>query len=188
MQFFLFALITILGVASYGIGVWQMLKGKYIPSTFSRVIWVLLAINSFAGVFLSGGSQSSILLGAILLVGNIAVCIVSFWRGVKTIGTLEYICIALLLFSGLVWILFDAPLINLLISLIAHFIGALPTYKKVWRDPQSESVAFWSLFFLASVLSIFARDSDSLKAIILPIYYTLFDGSIFVLSVRKRLK
>jgi hypothetical protein len=186
VQTFLFIAIAILGLSSYGIGAWQMLKGSYTPSTFSRVVWVLLAINSFAGVYLGGGSKSSILLGGVLLVGNVLICVISFWKGVRTISKLEYFCIVLLIVSGLVWIFFRAPVVNLIISLVAHFIGAAPTYKKVWEDPESESIAFWSLFFLASVLSIFARDDNSLKAIILPIYYAFFDGSIFILALRGR--
>jgi hypothetical protein len=185
MQLFLFIVIAVLGTASYVVGVWQMLRNKYSPSTFSRIVWVLLAVNSFAGVIVSGSSQASILLGGILLAGNIAVCIVSFWKGTRTIGSLEYICILLLGTSGIVWIFFRAPLINLGISLFAHFIGATPTYKKVWFNPASESTAFWSLFFLASLLSIFASPESSIKDIILPIYYTFFDGSLFALSLRR---
>ncbi|MEK7586518.1 MAG: hypothetical protein AAB453_01460, partial [Patescibacteria group bacterium] len=119
MQIFLFSTICLLGTASYVIGVWQMLKNKYSPSTFSRVVWVLLAINSFAGVILSQSSRASVLLGGLLLLGNVAVCIVSFWKGVRTIGKLEYICLDLLEASGLIWIFFRAPLVNLGISFIA---------------------------------------------------------------------
>ncbi len=186
MQIFLFSTICLLGTASYVIGVWQMLKNKYSPSTFSRVVWVLLAINSFAGVILSQSSRASVLLGGLLLLGNVAVCIVSFWKGVRTIGKLEYICLALLAASGLIWIFFSAPLVNLGISFIAHFVGAVPTYKKVWSDPKSESTAFWSLFFFASLLSIFASPGSSIRDVLLPVYYTFFDGSLFVLSLRRR--
>jgi hypothetical protein len=120
-----------------------------------------------------------------MLIGNIAICIASFWKGTRTIGRLEYYCLALLGVSVLVWIFFKAPLVNLSVSLFAHFIGAVPTYKKVWQNPKSESVAFWSLFFAASVLSIFASPSLALGTILLPVYFALFDGSIFVLAMRK---
>ncbi len=137
-----------------------MLKNKYSPSVFSRVVWVLLSINSFAGVILSKSSQSSILLGGIFLLGNIAICIVSFWKGSKGIGGLEYVCLLLLIVSGIIWIFFNAPFINLIISLIAHFIGGLPTYKKVLKNPTSESFGFWSLFFSARC---FPDDGQSLN-------------------------
>lgn len=178
-------MIAILGLSSYIVGLLQMLKNEYSPSTFSRVVWVLLAINSFAGVLMSGGGKSSVLLGAVMLIGNITICIASFWKGTKSIGKLEYFCIALLVVSVLIWIFFNAPLVNLAVSLIAHFIGAAPTYKKVWQNPRSESIGFWSLFFLASVLSIFVSPSYSLSAVLLPVYFTFFDGSIFVLALRQ---
>ena len=162
-----------------------MLKNNYAPSVFTRIVWLLLSINSFFGVLLSKSSQTSILLSAIIIIGSLAVCIVSLWKGNKTIGKLEYFCIFLLLISLLIWIFFKAPLVNLTISLFAHFVGGLPTYKKVWLNPKDESTAFWSLFFLSSLLSIFATDFTTAKAVIVPIYFTLFDGSLFFLTLRK---
>jgi hypothetical protein len=188
MQNILYALIVLFGTVSYAVGIWKMLYNKYTPSVFSRVVWLLLAINSFAGVVMSHGSKASILLAAILLAGNAAMCVTSFWKGTRSFGSLEYICLMLLTLSGVAWVLLDAPLINLSISLFAHLIGAMPTYRSVWEKPESESSAYWSLFFIASVLSIFASEWQTLSAIVFPIYYTLFDGSLFVLSLRGRLK
>jgi hypothetical protein len=136
-------------------------------------------------VVLSQSSQASILLGGILLAGNAAVCLVSFWKGTRTFGKLEIVCTCLLLLSGILWISISAPLLNLCIGLIAHFIGALPTYKKVWIRPEGESAPFWSLFFFASVLSVVASLGSPLENVILPIYYSFFDGSMFFLSLRK---
>ncbi len=86
----------------------------------------------------------------------------------------------------LVWWLFNAPLVSLVISLLAHFIGALPTYKRVLLNPESESTLFWFFFFAANVVGIFASMGSSFSAIVFPVYFTLFDGSLFVLSMRKR--
>lgn len=181
----LYAIILLLGFASYSVGIKQMLMGKYSPSVFSRVIWLLLAINSFAGVVISKSTNASILLAGIFLVGNAAICLASFWKGSKEFGKLEIFCLALLLVSCFVWILFDSPLINLGISLLAHFVGALPTYKRVWLHPKSESTLFWFYFFGASALSIFASSDSTVKTVIFPLYFTLFDGSLFLLSLRK---
>ena len=185
MDIFIYILITAFGVASYVVGISQMLKNKYLPSTFSRVIWVLLSINSFAGVILSNGSISSVLLGAIFLLGNIAICIVSFWKGIREIGRLEYICLLFLLISGIIWIFFNAPLLNLMISLVAHFIGGAPTYKKVWINPKSESFGFWSLFFVASLLSVLVADRTSITTILFPIYFVFFDGAMTLFTLRR---
>lgn len=188
MQNFLYFAILSLGIASYAVGVHQMLHGKYAPSVFSRIVWLLLAINSFAGVVASDGSTASALLAGILLAGNATMCFVSFWKGSKKFGALEFFCLLLLVISGFVWLLLDAPLVNLGIGLFAHFIGALPTYSRVITKPESESIVFWLLFFAASVLSIFASNGSTFTSIIFPVYFACFDGSLFMLSLRKPTK
>lgn len=166
-------------------GVVQILRNRYKPNVFSRIVWLLLAINSYAAILISRSSASSRLLSLIFLFGNLTICLLSFWKGTYTFGRLEFVCLVLLGLSGILWLTFDVPLINLGIGLLAHFIGALPTYKRAWRDGSSESAAFWSLFCIASVFSIFDAGTSSIKDILFPIYFTLFDGSMTILALRK---
>ncbi|MEI6490525.1 MAG: hypothetical protein WCO16_02045 [bacterium] len=184
MNNLLYLLILLFGTASYFVGTKEMLQGKYSPSLFSRIIWLLLSINAFAGVILTGTS-SSMILALIFLLGNLSICLVSFWKGTRDFGLTEIICTVLLVVSILIWVFFQAPLINLLISLVAHFIGGIPTYKKVWLNPKSESVGFWSLFFIASFLSLFTTETFDIYKAIFPLYFTIFDGSMFLLAMRK---
>lgn len=186
MQYILYGLILILGLASYAAGLSQMLRGAYAPSVFSRVVWLLLAAISFAGVLGSKSTTASALLAGIFLAGNASICLVSFWKGSRDFGKLEIVCLALLAVSALVWVLFKSPLLSLSISLLAHFIGALPTYKRVWAKPESESTLFWFFFFGASCLSVVASRGSSLSAIVFPLYFTFFDGSLWALSLRKK--
>lgn len=185
-QNILYTSILLLGLASYASGLTQMWQGKYAPSVFSRAVWLILAIISFAGVVASNGSGASTLLAGIFLAGNSAICLLSFWKGSKDFGRLEFLCLGLLGISLLIWWLFNAPLVSLVISLLAHFIGALPTYKRVLLNPESESTLFWFFFFAANVLGVFASTGSSLSAIVFPVYFTLFDGSLFMLSMRKQ--
>lgn len=178
-------LILFFGAASYLVGTKQIFTGKYRPSFFSRTVWLLLAIISFGGVLASGSSKASITLAAIFLLGNAVICIGSFLKGTREIGKLEYICLAILAISLLVWVIFNSPLVSLAISLFAHLVGAAPTYKRVIQNPQNESFGFWSLFFVASFLSIVASLGNPAQAMIFPIYFTIFDGSMALLSIRN---
>lgn len=185
MQGVLFGLIIFFGVSTYVVGASQVFRGTYAPSVFSRVVWLLLAINSFAGVVASNSTQASIVLAGIFLIGNVVMCGMSFWKGTHEIGALEYICMGLLAISVSIWFLFDAPLVSLAVSLFAHFVGGLPTYRRAWLDPESESIAFWWLFFMASVLSVIASWGNPWTLIILPLYFTIFEGSMVMLTMRK---
>lgn len=185
MDTFFFTLILLFGSASYAVGLRDIFTNKYAPSVFSRTVWLLLAVMSTASVIVSKSTTASVVLASIFLLGNAAICIASLFKGTRTFAKLEYVCLTILLTSGCVWLVFDTPLVSLVISLFAHFIGAIPTYRRVWEKPATESSGFWSLFFIASVLSICASWGEPLRLVMFPIYFALFDGSMTALSFRK---
>lgn len=185
MDLILSLLILAFGAASYAVGLKQIIAGRYAPSVFSRSVWLLLAIISYGSVIASESTSASALLAGVFLLGNALMCVASFCKGTREVGKIEIICFIILLISGAVWVIFDTPLLTLTISLLAHFIGGVPTYKRVWEKPSNESIGFWSLFFIASALSVVASLGQPLVLIIFPIYFTLFDGSMTLLSMRK---
>ncbi|MEK7594314.1 MAG: hypothetical protein AAB436_01595 [Patescibacteria group bacterium] len=185
MNNLLYLLILLLGAATYISAVWQMLSGSYSPSFFSRGVWFLLGINSFAGVLLGGGSKASTILAGALFLGNAVVFAVSYKKGSREFGLAEKISLALLVASTVTWLLLDAPFLGLVMSLVAHFIGGIPTIWRVAKRPHSEQAYHWYFFFSASILSIVASDGTSLKATVFPIYFASFDGLIILLANRR---
>lgn len=177
--------IFIFGAASYFLGLRSVVNGTYRPNTFSRIIWMLLAINTTAAVIMSGATPASLALSIVFLVGNIAMCIASLWKGKSVIGPLEITCTLLLLVSLVLWFTTNIPILNLVLGLFAHFIGALPTFKQAWKDGESENTAFWLFFFLASVFSLVGSINAPVKTIIFPFYFVVFDGIMTLLSIRK---
>lgn len=183
----LFALIAILGIVTYASAVWQMVYGKYSPSFFTRGVWLFLGINSFIGVIYGGGTKASAILAGTLLLGNSAVFLVSYKKGSRDFGNVEKLSFVLLLVAILIWVFFRAPFVTLVISLIAHFIGGVPTIWRTIKKPENEQALHWYFFFTACVVSIIASPSKSVTAILFPVYFALFDGLIILLANRKRL-
>ncbi len=179
--------VFLLGITAYGSAVYQMLLGQYSPSFFSRGVWFLLGINSFAGVLLGDGSESAVVLAFTLLLGNTAVFITSYWKGSREFGNAEKISLVLLLISGLAWLVLNEPYIGLIISLVAHFIGGIPTVWRVAKRPGSEQAYHWYFFFTGCVISLIVSSNKSLTVILFPLYFALFDGLIIVLANRNRL-
>lgn len=182
-----FVLIAMLGVATYGSAVYQILYGTYSPSFFSRGVWLLLGINSFVGVLFGNGTQASVILAATLLVGNLAVFLVSYKKGSRKFGTVEKLSLVLLIIALLIWIFFKAPFVTLVISLAAHFIGGIPTIWRAAKKPESEQAVHWYFFFTACIVSIIASPEKSISAILFPVYFAFFDGIIILLANRKRI-
>jgi hypothetical protein len=181
------ALIVLFGVTAYTSAVIQMVLKQYQPSFFSRGVWFLLGINSFAGVLLGGGSKSSVLLAATLFVGNAAVFVASYNYGSRDFNNAEKISLVLLVIGGFAWALLNAPYIGLIISLAAHFIGGIPTIWRVYKRPRSEQAVHWYFFWTASVLTIISSPQKTIHKILFPIYFVFFDGLIIFLANRHRL-
>jgi hypothetical protein len=187
MQQVYYILILLLGIATYGSAVWQMLKNQYSPSFFSRGVWFLLGINSFATVLLGDGSKSSVLLATTLFIGNGAVFIVSYKKGSRDFHIAEKISLGLLIISSLVWAGLDAPFIGLIITLVAHFVGGIPTIWRTVKKASVEQAYHWYFFFIASLLSIISSPDKSLTIILFPVYFAAFDGTMLLLINRKRI-
>lgn len=187
MSTFVLAVVFLLGMTAYGSAVYQMLKGQYSPSFFSRGVWFLLGINSFAGVLLGDGNNASIVLALTLLIGNTAVFITSYWKGSRDFGKAERVSLILLILSGVAWIVLNEPYIGLIISLVAHFIGGIPTIWRVAKRPESEQAYHWYFFFAGCIITLIFSSNRSLTIILFPLYFALFDGLIIFLANRKRL-
>jgi hypothetical protein len=179
-------LVLAFGSASYAVGARDVLVRGYAPSLFSRGVWLLLAGISSAGVVASGSGSGAVLLAGVFLVGNAVMFVLSLWKGTRGIGPLEHVCLGILVLSGLVWLVFDAPVLSLVISLLAHLVGGAPTYRRAWRRPGSESAGFWSLFFVASVVSLLSTLGEPAQSLVFPLYFVLFDGGMTALALRRR--
>lgn len=183
----IYSVIILLGIATYGSAVWQMLKGQYSPSFFSRGVWFLLGINSFAGVLLGDGSKPAVALASTLFAGNAIVFGVSYKKGSRDFHAVEKLSLVILVISVFVWAIFDQPYLSLIMSLFAHFIGGVPTIWRVAKKPKSEQAYHWYFFFAACVITILASSDKLITAILFPVYFALFDGLIIFLANRKRI-
>jgi hypothetical protein len=187
MQNIFYVLILLLGIATYVSAVWQMLKGEYSPSLFSRGVWFLLGFNSFATVLLGEGSDSSVLLAGTAFIGTGILFALSYKKGSRDFGWAEKISLGLLIISLVVWVSLDAPFIGLIMTLVAHFIGGIPTIWRAVKKASSEQAYHWYFFFVASILSFISSPDKSLTAVLFPVYFILFEGLILLLVNRRRL-
>ena len=187
MQQIYYLAIFSLGIATYASFVIQMLKNEYSPSFFTRGVWFLLGVNSFAGVLLGDGSLPSVILASTLFAGNAVVFIVSYKKGSREFGSIEKVSLALLIISAVMWSVLDAPFLSLIMSLLAHFIGGMPTIWRAVKKTSSEQAYHWYFFFAASILSFISSEEKTLTAVLFPIYFIFFDGLIILLVNRKKL-
>jgi hypothetical protein len=171
-------------IFSYFVGAKSIYSGKYQPSIYSRIIWFLLTLNSFASILALKNSNIVLVYGSLALIGNLVILLLSWQKSPRVFGRTELISTVLLGISLAIWIFTRLPILNLSIGLIAHFVGGLPTIRRAFNKPRSENIHFWLYFCIASILTVLVTNKGSLSDYLYPLYFALFDGLMVTLCLR----
>ncbi len=178
-------LIAFFSLASYFTGVRAVLKGQYKPSLYSRIIWFLLAVNALVGVIRLGNGKDVVALSLMQTLGSLCILLASLKYSIFEFGKTEKIASALLMVSGAIWLFGNYPAINLFISLLAHFIGGIPTLRGVIKRASAENVLFWTFFAIASGIAVMTADKSSLKNYVFALYFLVFNLTMATLALRQ---
>lgn len=131
---------------------------KTTPHSYSWLIWTLLQVTG-ALIMLSGGAGFGV---ASLLAGTVLcgfIFLLSLRYGTKNITTFDTICfVGALCATGVWFILHDAVLSILFVSAI-DLLAFLPTFRKAYVEPYSETVSTYFLSAVAEVFALFALGS-----------------------------
>lgn len=181
-------LIILLITASYFFGAKAILENKYFPNIYSRIIWLLLAINGLVSVILLKNSPSIVLFALMGFMGCLLIFVLSLKKSKKVFGPIEFISTIFLFLSLGFWIFTRLPFLNLTIGLIISFIGGIPTFIQVIKNPNDEDVLFWLFFALASGVTLFDSHSTNISGYLFPLYYLVINFSMTLLCLRRYLR
>lgn len=137
------------------------------PNRATWLIWsVLLAVSLAAQV--AAGASYSALLTAGDLAGTLAVFALAFKYGVggwTRIDKLSLIAAATGLF---LWVIFDQPLLALLMIVLVDYSGGLPTIIKAYKDPESETKVAYAMVATGSALAVISVGSFDFVQMLYP--------------------
>lgn len=146
----------------------------------SRVTWwVLTIIGTLILIsYYQEGARSTIWVPLAYTIGPLFTAILSIKYGVGGWNRLDRFCILFVAISLLLWWLLKDPLLVLITNILIDFFGILPTIKKSYKEPKTESGVSWGLEFIASIINLFAINSWTFSIYVYPVYLALANGAI----------
>lgn len=174
----------ILAILSYGFGAFAIVNGPARPSVISRFFWLVLSITNILS-YLKIGAGSGIFLALANSIGSATIFLLSLRFGFLELKKTDWLAIIGSSMALFCYIFLKFKLIALAAGLLTHFISGLPTFKKTWRHPESEDLAFWALFAIASLFSLIGVLYQH-KSFIYPAYFLLFDAGMTLLILLRR--
>jgi hypothetical protein len=190
----LIILATVISIAGYLPYIADIIKGKSKPHRVTWLIWSILGtVLCFTSFELSDYDWMMICVPLVYMVGPTIVAILSFWYGEGGTSRLDIICFIFAFVGLALWLFLDLVVVALWISILIDGVGALPTIRKSFINPKSESMIGWTAFSLANALNfgvMFHRfdGSESIHSLVYPLYLFLISALILLVMLNPKIK
>jgi hypothetical protein len=163
------------------------LQGKTRPNRATWSIWLILSIV-LSAIYYSSGEFNTIWLPVCGAIGQMIIVSLSIKYGEGGFSRFDRLCILGVGISLLLWWQFSSPAIALLFNILIDFLGALPTIKKSYYEPETENILTWSLYLVASTLNLVAIENWSFELSVFPLYIFCVNVIIVALLLRPKMR
>lgn len=147
---------AVLTVVGYGAYFRDIFAKKTKPHLYTWLIWVITLGTATVALLHGGGKfgSLSLIIGTVLV---FSVFILSFKYGTKDINKKDAVVLILALMAVVVWWQLDNPLAAVLMVTAIDGAGYIPTIRKSFNDPWSETISFWIIMTIAGFLTLISN-------------------------------
>lgn len=150
----------VLGVIPFFPYLRDIFAGKTKPHLYSWLVWSVLQTTGVVAMVLGGAGYGAMGLGfnAIFV---FVVLALSFKFGTKNITLFDTFCFIGALAAVAAWIVEKNPLYSVVLVTLIDFVAFLPTYRKSYVEPYTETPLSYALWALSDVCGVAALASYS---------------------------
>lgn len=131
------------------------------PHIYSWLIWTLTQGTAATGIWYGGGGWGGLGLSlATLLV--FCIFLLSFKFGTKNITKSDTIVLATAVTAIIVWWQLKNPVLAVLMVSAIDMLGYIPSFRKSYFEPWSETLTTWIGFIIADIFAIAALKNYNL--------------------------
>lgn len=178
-------ILTFIGYIPY---IRDTIKGKTKPHVYTWFLWSLVTFIAFA-LQVSGGAG----FGAYVTLAAAIVCFFIFLLGLrigkKDITKSDTVLLIVALFSIAIWVFAKQPVISVILISLIDMLSFIPTIRKSWNKPHTETLSSYLINTFRFSLALFALQRYTIVTYLYPLTWVVANGlfSIFLIVRRKQL-
>lgn len=174
--------LTFVGYAPY---IRDIFKDKTKPHIFSWFTWILTTALVYALQATSGaGPGAWVTLSLVVIMSFIT--IVSFKRGYKDIKKIDVIFFLLAILALPLWLVVKQPVLSIVLLTAIDLAGFVPTIRKSWNAPHTETLSFYVITTFRHTLSVFALVQLSFVTALYPIAWVIANALFAIILIVRR--
>lgn len=140
--------------------------------------------TAFVIQLLEGAGSGSWVTGAAAFM-CLAIAVLAWEKGARHVETADWVCLVSAFVGLVLWKVTSNPLTAIIVIIVADFMAFLPTYRKAYGQPWTETYGVYWATALKYVIAMFALDSYDLAVWLYPAYI-ITSNSVFMMLVFLR--
>lgn len=163
----------------------DMIAGKTKPHIFSWLVWGIQTLIGFIAQISDNAGPGAWPTGLTVFICFFIVAY-GIRRGIKNITPLDWFAFSMGIGATIVWAVTKTPLYSVLLITAADIFGWIPTIRKTYTQPYSETLGSYILIGTKHVLSLFALQHISIITALYPFYLVLMNMFFIVFVIARR--
>lgn len=167
----------------------DILKGKTIPHVYSWFLWEFVGAITFAlQISYGAGFGAYVTLAAEFMGATVIVLSFFLHRSKFDITKMDTFFLFLAFVSLGFWLIAKQPVISIILATTTELLGFVPTIRKTWHKPHSETLSLYTLNTMRFGLAFLALQHYSFITAMYPITWTLANGVFAIMLILRRRK
>ena len=164
----------------------DIFRRKTQPHSYTWLIWTILQITGVIAMFNNGAGLGALAL-AVGAVFCLYVFILSLKYGTKNITAFDTVCLIGALAAIGVYAFLHNPTLSVILITVIDFVGFLPTLRKAYAEPYSETLSLFTLGVIWSSFNLVAIFSYTIVTTLYPAFI-LFANALCAILLWSRRK
>lgn len=164
----------------------SILKGESKPHRTTRFVVLSITFLSFASL-LAQHNTVAIFLAWVSMLQSILIFALCIKYGMGWWAKTDIICLVIAGIGILVWKLTNNPVMWLLASILADFVGYLPALIKTYKFPETETWVFYILDVFAGLFTLLAVSNFTYQEASYPIYILCINLLMVVFIIKPKI-
>ncbi|MCX6824288.1 MAG: hypothetical protein NT085_04120 [candidate division SR1 bacterium] len=165
----------------------SILKGESKPHRTTRFVLLIITLLSFFAL-LAQHNTVAIFLAGVSALQSILIFSLCIKYGMGGWAKTDIICLVIAGIGILVWKLTNNPVMGLLASILADFVGFIPALIKTYKFPETETRIFYILDVFAATFTILAITNFTYQETSYPIYILAINFVMVILILRPKMR
>lgn len=175
-------ILTILGYIPY---IRDTLKGKTTPHVYTWFIWGFVTAIAF-GLQVSAGAGVGSWITLTVTILAFFVFFLGMRSGKKDITKSDTVFFLLSFMALFLWLVARQPVISVILVSTIDMLGFIPTIRKSWNKPYSETLFLYGLNSFRHALGILALQQYSIVTWLYPVTWTVANSLFSVMLIIRR--